>query len=97
MQESCPPPRTPPPSQKERGAVLGRRVRLRRIRSSLRSHSDLKVHWISGASPLASVVFPPVTEPRQDGVFKRVKAQSCEVKSQTIFVKRSAGTIGRNF
>jgi len=63
MQESCPPLRNPPPSQKERGAVLGRRVRLRRIRSSLRSHSDLKMNWITGATPASAVVLPPVTEP----------------------------------
>jgi len=82
MQESCPPPRTPPLPQRARGAVLGRQVRLARIRNSLRSYSDLKVHWITGASPSPSVVLPPVTEPRQDGVFKRVNAQTSEVKSQ---------------
>ena len=38
-------------------------------------HPDLKMDWIPGAAPSASVVLPPVTEPRQKIVFKRIHAE----------------------
>jgi len=60
-------------------------------------HPDLKMDWIFDTAPAASVVLPPVTEPRQKIVIKRINAELSEVESPTEFVKRGAWTISRNF
>ena len=65
--------------------------------NSLRSYSDLKMDWISDASPSSSVVLPPVTHPWQDRVFKRINTETSQVERHAQLMQRRRVTVGRNF
>jgi len=97
MQESCPPLETPVPSP-NKGTGEGNVSLYLGLRMNLAALDPyLIMNGISGAAIAASVVLPPRTEPWQDRVCKGINTESCQVKSQTKFMQRRAGTVGRNF
>jgi len=87
MQESCPPPQTPPASSNRAGGLLGRCPRLGLRMSLAALDPDLKMDRIAGSSPPSSVVFPPVPEPRQKIVVKWIDTHLRQVESKAEFMQ----------
>jgi len=95
MQESCPPPQTPPSPPDSWGWVLGPCLRLRGTKKGC-SDIYLKVHWISNATVLATDALPECAQPHQQFVGQRIDAYTGHIPGEAVAVKASPRGRRRN-
>ena len=97
MQESCPPPRTPPALRIAGGGGIGAVPSFTKIRNLAALNPRLKVDRILGATVAATPVLPDPAQPVQQGIAKGILTDARHVEREPMFVQRGTRPVSRDF